>query len=177
MASGMNWFPNRDAVLYFIEQIWPLIGARHPDARVTIVGASPPQAVLDLAARDSRVTVTGFVQDVRPYLDRAQVYLCPMRDGGGTRLKILDSLSMGKAIVATTMALEGIDVRPETEVLVGDTPEAFAAQVGRIIAEPELGRRLGTSARDFVTTRFAWPVIGDHLERTFRGIASTHANA
>ncbi|MEZ5287583.1 MAG: glycosyltransferase family 4 protein [Vicinamibacterales bacterium] len=92
------------------ETVWPELTRTMPDARLTIVGASPPQAVLDLAARDSRVTVTGFVDDVRPYMEKAQVYLCPMRDGGGTRLKILDALSMGIPIVATEMALEGIDV-------------------------------------------------------------------
>src|SRR5690606_24689574 len=93
MVSGMNWFPNRDAVLLMAEKIWPELTKVMPEARLTIVGASPPQAILDLAARDPRVTVTGFVDDVRPYMEKAQVYLCPMRDGGGTRLKILDALS------------------------------------------------------------------------------------
>ena len=125
MVSGMNWFPNRDAVLHMAESVWPEVSARMPDARLTIVGASPPQQILDLAARDTRVTATGFVDDVRPYMERAQVYLCPMRDGGGTRLKILDSLAMGVPIVATQMALEGIDITPENDVLVADTPAEF----------------------------------------------------
>ena len=113
MASGMHWFPNRDAVLYMADQIWPLLTRQYADISWTVVGASPPQQILDLEQQDKRVTVTGFVDDVRPYLDQAEVYLCPMRDGGGTRLKILDALSMGKAIVSTTMGVEGIDVVAE----------------------------------------------------------------
>ena len=127
MASGMNWFPNRDAVLYMCTEIWPLLSAKMPELTWTIVGASPPQQVVDLAARDPRVVVTGFVDDVRPYLSRAEIYLCPMRDGGGTRVKILDALAMAKPIVSTTMGCEGIDVTPGVDVLIADTPDAFVS--------------------------------------------------
>jgi glycosyltransferase involved in cell wall biosynthesis len=167
MVSGMNWFPNRDAVLFMIEQIWPRLSAALPDARLTIVGASPPPPVTELAARDPRVRVTGFVDDVRPYMDRAQVYLCPMRDGGGTRLKILDALSMGVPIVSTTMGLEGIHVAPERDVLVADTPEEFVRQIGRLTADAELRTRLSTNGRAFVEEHFAWSAIGRRLRQTF----------
>jgi glycosyltransferase involved in cell wall biosynthesis len=172
MVSGMNWFPNRDAALVMIEKIWPALSDALPHLRLTIVGASPPPPVVDLAARDTRVTVTGFVDDVRPHMERAQVYLCPMRDGGGTRLKILDALAMGKAIVATTMALEGIDVEPEKEVLVADTPDQFVGQVGRLVRNADLCRRLSVAGRSFVERHFAWPVIGDQMEQAFRAIVS-----
>lgn len=167
MVSGMNWFPNRDAVLLMAEKIWPELTKVMPEARLTIVGASPPQAILDLAARDPRVTVTGFVDDVRPYMEKAQVYLCPMRDGGGTRLKILDALSMGIPIVATRMALEGIDVEPETDVLVADEPREFVAQIVRLAGDRELWERLGGNGRRFVERHFAWPVIRQHMEEAF----------
>jgi glycosyltransferase involved in cell wall biosynthesis len=168
MVSGMNWFPNLDAVLYMTETIWPILTKSTPGVRLTIVGARPPQRVLDLAAKDPRITVTGFVDDIRPYMDRAQVYLCPMRDGGGTRLKILDALSMGKPIVATTMALEGIDVVQEQDVLVGDTPEDFVNQVQRLIQDQSLRRRLSANGRAFVERHFSWEVIGKQLEGAFR---------
>jgi glycosyltransferase involved in cell wall biosynthesis len=102
-------------------------------------------------------------------MDRAQVYLCPMRDGGGTRLKILDALSMGKPIVATSMALEGIDVMPEQDVLVGDTPEAFVTQIKRLVADEALQARLSANGRAFVEQHFSWVVIGQQLEKAFRG--------
>ncbi len=169
MVSGMNWFPNLDAVLYMMESIWPMVSAAIPGVRLTIVGARPPPRVTELAARDPRITVTGFVDDIRPYMDRAQVYLCPMRDGGGTRLKILDALSMGKPIVATSMALEGIDVMPEQDVLVGDTPEAFVTQIKRLVADEALQARLSANGRAFVEQHFSWVVIGQQLEKAFRG--------
>ena len=176
MVSGMNWFPNRDAVLLMADSVWPILAKTMPDARLTIVGASPPQPILDLAARDPRVTVTGFVDDVRPYMEKAQVYLCPMRDGGGTRLKILDALAMGVPIVATAMALEGIDVVAERDVLIADGPEEFANQIMRLVGDDRLCDQLRTNGRAFVEQHFAWPVIRRHMEAAFRSprAASLH---
>lgn len=172
MVSGMNWFPNRDAVLYACEQIWPLFVEKWPDISWTIVGASPPQQIVDLANQDSRVTVTGFVNDVRPYLAEAEIYLCPMRDGGGTRLKILDAMSMQKAVVATTMACEGIDVTPEKNVLIADTPQEFVVQVERLRSDPALRKRLGAEARDFVSGNYSWQVVGEEMRSVFDRLVS-----
>jgi glycosyltransferase involved in cell wall biosynthesis len=164
----MNWFPNRDAVLLMADSVWPELVKVMPEARLTIVGASPPQSILDLAARDRRVTVTGFVEDVRPYMERAQIYLCPMRDGGGTRLKILDALAMGVPIVATQMALEGIDVVPETDVLVANEPGEFVRQIVRLVGDQALWDQLRVNGRMFVERHFAWPVIRREMETAFR---------
>jgi glycosyltransferase involved in cell wall biosynthesis len=176
MVSGMNWFPNRDAVLHMVEAVWPELSQRMPDAKLTIVGASPPQTVLDLAARDQRVTATGFVDDVRPYMERAHVYLCPMRDGGGTRLKILDALSMGVPIVATQMALEGIDVVAETDVLVANEPDEFIRQIQRLVGDQSLWDQLRTNGRAFVERHFAWPVIRREMEAAFRSPGARHGH-
>jgi len=173
MVSGMNWFPNLDAVLYMTREIWPKLIQERSDLRLTIVGASPPPEVQDIAARDARVTVTGFVDDVRTHMDRAQVYLCPMRDGGGTRLKILDALSMGKPIVATQMALEGIDVTPESDVLTADAPDTFARQVMRLLDDDALCRRLSENGRVFAESHFAWPVIGLRMHQMITALVET----
>jgi glycosyltransferase involved in cell wall biosynthesis len=125
---------------------------------------------LDLAKLDKRVGVTGFVDDVRPFLAKAQVYLCPMRDGGGTRLKILDALAMGKPIVATTMAYEGISVTPDLNVLVADTPDDFVRQIGRLFDDRDLRNTLADEARRFVMGHYSWSVIGDHLGDSYRQI-------
>lgn len=177
MVSGMNWFPNRDAVHYMVRDIWPLIARALPQCRLTIVGASPPPEVQALAAQDTRVTVTGFVEDVRPYIERAQIYICPMRDGGGTRLKILDALAMSRPIVATTMALEGIPVAPERDVLIADRPEDFLHQVRRVFENPAFGCRIARNGREFVVKHFSWPVVGDAMQSAFRsaiGAGVTH---
>ena len=177
MVSGMNWFPNRDAVLLMIESIWPELVKVMPDAKLTIVGASPPPAVLDAAAKDPRVTVTGFVDDVRSYMEKAQVYLCPMRDGGGTRLKILDALSMEVPIIATQMALEGIDVAPERDVLVANEPADFVRQIVRLVNDPALRQQLGANGRAFVEQNFSWPVIGKRMQTAFERIGQKRARA
>jgi glycosyltransferase involved in cell wall biosynthesis len=160
-------------VLLMAHSIWPELTRSLPEARLTIVGASPPPAILELAARDSRVTVTGFVNDVRPYMERAQVYLCPMRDGGGTRLKILDALAMGVPIVATQMALEGIDVVPERDVLVAAEPAEFVTQIVRLVKDQQLWSAVQANGRAFVERHFAWPVIRQHMEEAFRAAGDT----
>jgi glycosyltransferase involved in cell wall biosynthesis len=172
MASGMNWFPNRDAVLYMCDDIWPLLSRRIPDLSWTVVGASPPQQLLDLAAQDKRISVTGFVDDVRPYLSQAEIYLCPMRDGGGTRVKILDALAMGKAIIATTMACEGIDVTPDRNVLIANTPEEFVEQVQRLHCNDTLRESLGREARSLAVDYYSWPVIGRTLSSVYRRLTN-----
>jgi polysaccharide biosynthesis protein PslH len=167
VASGMNWFPNRDAVVYMCAEIWPVLAQQMPELSWTVVGASPPKELLDLAAQDRRVVVTGFVNDVRPYLSQAEVYLCPMRDGGGTRLKILDALAMGKAIVSTTMGCEGINVIPDKHVLIADSPIEFVRQIRRLRVEPGLRQQLGLAAREFVIEHYSWGKIGKDLSAVY----------
>ena len=170
MVSGMNWFPNRDAVIYMCDHIWPMLSKAFPNISWTVVGSSPPDQLLQLASRDNRITVTGFVDDVREYIAKAQVYLCPMRDGGGTRLKILDALAMAKPIVATTMAYEGISITPEENVLVADTPESFVNQIGRLVNDSNFRKQIGSKAREFVIDNYSWPVIGKHLQSCYQEI-------
>lgn len=175
MISGMNWFPNRDAALYMHDRVWPLLSAKLSDCTWTVVGSSPPQQIVELAQRDPRVRVTGFVDDVRPYLAQAEVYLCPMRDGGGTRVKILDALAAGKAIVSTTMGLEGIDATPELNVLTADTPEAFVTQIERLRSDPALRTRIEGAARGLAMQTYSWTVIGDRLGAIYDELTKTGA--
>lgn len=172
MVSGMNWFPNRDAVLYMCDHIWPLLKEAVPESTWTIVGASPPSRIKELAAKDDKVVVTGFVDDVRPYMKRAETYLCPMRDGGGTRLKILDALSMGMPIVGTTMAFEGIDIEPERHALVADTPEQFVEQILRIQTDDLLRSEIGKEARRFAEEKYSWTVIGKKLANIYEELGT-----
>jgi glycosyltransferase involved in cell wall biosynthesis len=166
-AGGMNWYPNRDAILYFSREIWPLLKKEFPEISLTVVGAQPPRELLELAERDPKIVATGFVDDVRPYFANAEVYICPMRDGGGTRLKILDTLSMRTALVSTTIGCEGIKVTPETNVLIADTPVEFVTQVKRVFQDPELRKRLGREGRKLVEEKYSWEVIGNTLRAVY----------
>lgn len=167
-AGGMSWYPNRDAMLFFANDIWPLLKARVPNATATIIGKHPPEALLKLADRDPGFKVAGFVDDVRPYLTAAAVYICPIRDGGGTRLKLLDAMSMSKAIVSTTVAAEGLETVADKHLLLADTPTAFADSVARLFKDAGLRASLEDAARAHAERHFDWRLIGENLFETYR---------
>jgi sugar transferase (PEP-CTERM/EpsH1 system associated) len=170
-AGSLDTYPNRDAVAHFLKDIWPLLLAERPQRRVTLVGRSPaPEALA--AARDPRVRVTGRVDDVRPYVAGAAIYVCPIRVGGGTRLKVLDALAMGKPVVATATAVEGLELRAGEHYLRAETPPEFVAAIGRLEEDAELGRRLAAAGRDLAVRRYSWDVIGRRLDEAYRTAVS-----
>jgi glycosyltransferase involved in cell wall biosynthesis len=152
-----NYFPNHDALIYFIDEILPLVVQRRPNVKLSIVGPGAQPPVL---ARQSRhVEIVGFVDDVMPHLDRASVVVVPLRIGGGTRLKIVEAMAKSKAIVSTSIGAEGIDVKHDRDALLADSPAAFADQVVRVLGDPELARRLGEQARILAEERYAWTAV------------------
>lgn len=166
-TGGMNMFANRDAVMHFLTHIWPLIAARRPGTAFYAVGQDPPAALVSLAARDRRVVVTGYLDDVRPVVRHAGVYVVPLRVGGGTRLKVLDAMAMGKAIVSTSIGCEGIDVRDGEHLVVADSPTRFADSVVELLADPARRLRLGRAARTLVETRYSWPLAANLLRQAY----------
>ena len=162
-TGGMNMFANRDAVLYFLKEIWPLIIRENRDVRFYAVGQDPPRELTELAAADPRIQVTGFVDDIRPFVRKAAVYVVPLRVGGGTRLKVLDAMASGKAMVSTSVGCEGIDVRGDEHLVIADTPDAFARATVALLGAPERRAALGEAARRFVVSRYSWRTIADRL--------------
>lgn len=171
-AGRLDQYSNRDGIMYFMEAVWPLLAERYPDVRITIAGSNPPERLRALAAADPRVEVPGFVDDVRPYFARATVAICPIRDGGGTRIKVLDALAQGKPLVATTIGCEGLDVVPDRDLLIGDTPEAFAAQIGRVFDEPGLREALARQGRRLVEQVYSWETLGGKLTALYQDLAA-----
>jgi glycosyltransferase involved in cell wall biosynthesis len=155
-TGSMDWLPNEDAVAWFAEAILPRIRAHVPDAQFTIVGRTPSQPVRELARTHRGITVTGSVPDVRPYMERAAVFVIPMRVAGGTRLKVYEAMGMEIPMVSTTIGIEGLPIRHDAELLVADEPEAFAAAVVRLLREPALGARLAGNAARRVRAEFGW---------------------
>lgn len=166
-TGGMNMFANRDAVMSFLEETWPSIAAAVPDVQFFAVGQSPPKELLAIAERDPRVVVTGYVDDIRPLVRKAAVYVVPLRVGGGTRLKVLDAMASGKAIVSTSIGCEGIEVTPGEHLLVADTPEAFARATVGLLNDPSQQRALGRAARTRVEQRYTWSAMGDRLVEAY----------
>src|SRR2546426_5189291 len=154
--------PNVDGVRFFVREIWPRIAAQRPDARCKIIGARPHRSVLELAGPG--LEVVGFVDDLRPYLASAAAVVVSLRLGGGTRLKIVEGMAMGKPIVSTALGAEGIEATPERDILIADEPASFAASVIRLLDDPALRARLGQSARQLAVQRYSWSAAVSGLE-------------
>jgi sugar transferase (PEP-CTERM/EpsH1 system associated) len=170
-TGSMDWLPNEDAMLYFCRDVMPAIRAEVPDATLTIVGRTPTPAVKKLAEAQG-VTVTGRVDDVRPYMRDAAVYIVPLRIGGGTRLKIFEAMAMGKAVVSTTIGAEGLPVTDGEHVLLADEPTTFARAVVHLIRDTEHRRRLEAAARTLVLARYDWSAVAGELEDALIRFAS-----
>jgi polysaccharide biosynthesis protein PslH len=155
-TGSMDWMPNEDAILYFSEQILPRIRARIPDVSLTVVGRNPTARVKALADAGPRITVTGRVEDVRPYIDRAAAYVVPIRVGGGTRLKIYEAMAMAKPVISTTVGAEGLAVQNGEDAILADDPQAFAESVIAVLQDGDFAGRLGEKAREAVCRRFGW---------------------
>ncbi|HQL23923.1 MAG TPA: glycosyltransferase [candidate division Zixibacteria bacterium] len=161
-SGAMDWRPNQDAALWFVQEIFPLLRRARPNLAVTIVGRDPVRRIRELG-RVEGVTVTGTVADVRPYLARAAVFIVPLRIGGGSRLKILEAMAMRKAVVSTSVGAEGLRVAADENIMIADDAPAFAQAVLRCLGEPDLRRRLGENGRRLVEREYRWDILGHKM--------------
>ncbi|MEX0648463.1 MAG: glycosyltransferase [Balneolaceae bacterium] len=161
-TGSMRYVPNYDGMIYFIEEIFPEIKKEVPEAKIYIVGSGPPN-ILKKHQSDS-VIITGFVDDVRPYIDRASVFVVPLRMGSGTRLKVVEALSMQKPVVSTSIGCEGIDVENEKHLVIRDHPQAFAEAVLELFKAQKLRNRLISNGYELVKNKYDWSVIGESID-------------
>lgn len=166
-TGGMNMFANKDAVLYFMNEIWPIIKAKEPDVKFYAIGQDPPPELLKIAENDLKVIVTGYVDDIRPFVSKAAVYVVPLRVGGGTRLKILDAMAMGKAIVSTSIGCEGLEVSNLENILIVDNPSDFAEKTLDLLRNRRKRNELGIAARRLVESKYSWEKIGSTLQQVY----------
>lgn len=166
----LDWYPNTRAVRYITHEIWPLVREKFPDMQVDIIGSRPPQDLVELSQRDSRFNVHGFVDDLSQYLEHAAIYLCPIDDGGGTKLKILDAFAAGKAVIAHPVACEGLHVTENNNVLLADTPEAYLEKITQLVDMPELRKNLEKNARQHVVDQFSFASIGKQLADHYEAV-------
>jgi glycosyltransferase involved in cell wall biosynthesis len=175
-SGSMDWYPNEDAILHFGEHILPLIRARVPDVTVTVVGRNPT-AALRAAAGTFGIVLTGTVDDVRPYIDRASVYIVPLRAGGGTRLKIFEALAMRKAVVSTAVGAEGLALTDDRDVVIADEPNAFAEAVIRLFEDPFRRESIARAGRELVETLYSWDRVTDVFENYCLSALATRQSA
>ena len=158
----LRYSPNADAVRWFVHEVLPLVRAAVPAVRFEAVGKSPSPKLAALAGPG--VQITGTVPDVRPALARAAVVVVPLRVGSGTRIKILEAMAMGKAVVSTAIGCEGLDVRDGEHLVVADDADGFAATVVQLLRDPALRARLGAAGRALVEREYSWPMSVERLE-------------
>ncbi len=166
-TGKMDYRPNVDAVLWFVDAVLPLILQQAPDAHFYVVGQQPHARLARLAEHPA-VTLTGRVPDVRPYIAGAGVYVVPLRIGGGTRLKVLEAMAMGRPIVSTRLGCDGFAFTGGQEVVFADEPAAFAASVLALLRDPAQAAALGRRARQHVEAELGWDAIVPRLEALYR---------
>jgi sugar transferase (PEP-CTERM/EpsH1 system associated) len=164
-TGSMDWLPNEDGIIWFVDHVLPRIHARIPDVTLTIVGRNPPGRIQQLAKQDRRLRVTGSVPDVRPYLEGAAVFVVPLRVGGGTRLKIYEAIAMELPLVSTTIGAEGLPLEPGRHLLIADEPGRYAEVVVSLLEDPATGMRMGKAGADFVRDHFGWDAAAGAFSR------------
>jgi len=170
-VGSLDWFPNEDAVKDFALHVLPLVRSRDKSIILRVVGRSPSDRLAATLRDLPGVELIGEVPDVRPYLAEARVVVVPLRIGGGTRIKILEALAMGKPVVSTSIGAEGLELENGRDILIADTPEEFAGTIEALFARPEEQSRLGRNGRDVVEKLYGWDAAADALENAWMAVA------
>ena len=174
-VGTMYWKPNVDGILWFHDTVYPRVKERVPDVKLTIVGTRPPAEIVRLA-KDDRVTVTGWVEDVRPYMARSVAMVVPLHVGSGMRVKILNALAMGLPVVSTSVGCEGIDVTDGENILIADDPAGFAEAITRLLGDRDLRQRLSEQGRALAVERYSWDRIYTMIGEVFAEIDEALTN-
>lgn len=162
-TGSMDWEANVDGIRFYIEEVWPLVRAKVPNAQLRVVGKNPPASLVQRNVQG--VTFSGFVDDVRDHVRDAQAFVIPLRVGGGTRIKAFEAMAMGLPVVSTTIGIEGLDVDDGTHFLRADGAEALAGATLKLIADGTLRLKLSRAARELVEARFGHRVAADVFGR------------
>jgi glycosyltransferase involved in cell wall biosynthesis len=155
--GGLHWPPNAEGITWFAREVWPQIHQAVPDALFTVIGKEPPEALNQLSLPN--LEVTGYVEDVLPYLQETAVFIVPLHAGGGMRVKIVDGWSWGLPIVSTTIGAEGIGYTDGRDLLIADTADTFAQSTIRLLQEPGIAAELGGNGRATLEAHYDWRVV------------------
>src|SRR5437762_1249566 len=173
-TGSMDWLPNEDGICFFVEQILPHIREVIPTVKLNVVGRKPSRQLLDLAVDNPAVTLTGWVEDIRPHLAKGAVCVVPLRIGSGTRLKIFEAMAMGKAVVSTTIGAEGLPAHHGKHLLLADSPADFARCVIELLRNGNSRRDLGVAARRLVESQYSWAAVTKDFAGALSGVLAKH---
>jgi len=166
-TGGMGGLYNKDAVDYFLDDIFPIIKAKIPDVKVTFVGSSPTAKLIKATQNSSGVEIAGYVDDVRPFVDAASVFIAPLRSGSGTKIKVLNALSLKKAVITTSIGAEGIDVEHKKNIIISDNAQEFAQHTIKLLENPQHAEKIAQSGRKFVEENYAWEIVFNKMKHIY----------
>jgi polysaccharide biosynthesis protein PslH len=172
-VGTMSWYPNADAMYFFLVEVWPELKMVCPKLHLHIVGSGAPKKIVTLAHNSKDVTMHGFVDDIRPIVEAATLYVCPVRTGGGTRLKILDAFALEKCVVAHPVASEGIEAIDTKEIVLAETPRGFTEAIANLLTNRAERHRIGMAARVLVTRQYSDEKVSQQLSDLFEQISRT----
>lgn len=169
--ASLDWYPNIDALDYFVRDMFPLLRSCWPNVKLMIVGRRPNESLKKRLSEVPSVNFVGEVKSVRAYLDRAAVVIVPLRIGGGSRLKILEALAAGKAVVSTSIGAEGLELVSGEHLIVADAPSDFVVSIKELLASRDARLHLGRRGRMLVSEKYGWDSIADRLEAAWHGVS------
>ena len=173
-AAAFDWYPNLSGAEYLLKRIWPLVRRAVPGAALTLAGKRPPRSLYRLVEDKAEVRICADPEDIRPLIRNSQVVVCPVTEGGGTRLKILDALAMGKPVVSTPEACEGLNLDAGRHLLVARSPEDFAEMIARLWSDDDLRRTLGRAGRTVIEHEYSWTVSAEQLRLAYNCALGSH---
>ena len=168
-VGGFHHHPNCEAVRFFLAEIFPRIKQEKGETKVYVVGGGVPDWLRNLATGDPSIVLTGYVDDPLPYIQRAAVFVAPILSGGGTKLKVLEAMAVGKAIVSTSIGIEGIEGKDQEHFIVADSPVIFSSMVVSLLNDHAFRERLGANARKRAMARYDWEAICEGISRIYQG--------
>jgi glycosyltransferase involved in cell wall biosynthesis len=175
--GGFHHSPNCEAVRFFLEEIYPGIKRKKAEVKLYVVGGDTPEWLKKSAIADPSIVLTGYVDDPLPYIQRAAVFVAPILSGGGTKLKVLEAMAVGKAIVSTSIGVEGIEGKDREHFMVADGPEEFSSEVVSLLNDRVFREYLGANARKRATERYDWEAIGELMSMTYQGATKKNRDA
>ncbi len=167
-VGTFKWLPNVEAVSFLVEKVWPLIKEKMPKAKLWIVGNAPSKKVFDFQKKDTSITVTGGIPDIRTAFRQSHVLLAPIFSGKGTRYKILEAMASETPIIATPLAVEGLDLAEGKQVLLADSAQSLAKQTVRVLENKALQERLIKNSSRFVKENYDWQGVAKKLDLVYQ---------
>jgi glycosyltransferase involved in cell wall biosynthesis len=164
-TATMSWAANVDGIHFLLDEVFPLLLRARPRIKALIIGRNPPASLSEkIRERRLDVTLTGFVDDIRPYVAQANVYVIPLFVGSGTRIKAFEAMAMGRPVVSTTLGIEGLDVTDGENFLRADDAAAFARSILTLMDDAPMRARIAGSARRLMEDRFSWSRVARQFE-------------